>query len=303
MCQFYYALGVRVAKHPVVIVALPVLFTVAIMPGLFVSRNRLNTVELVHVNQDAPSIKERQKIHDAFSSQALHNYTILRSINYGQFVMVIVHADGKDVLTDSVVSYIRTVDASVHATTVKKNITFVDICCKNNGTCYKDNLLMLLLHFNVSPSSLQYPVHKHRLPSGEDLEFDLRLSFGGVTLRKDGIHVKALKFVYSILTDHETSKTWQLAVLDAIAERRFSDVLIERWAGVSIDVELDKCIRYILIFTLIGLALMAPFAQLTCQSTDWARSRPAGGMGLYRMRHNVSHQPIWNVRLPVYGLR
>jgi len=274
MCDFYYALGVRVAKHSVAVVALPVLFTIAIIPGLFISRNRLNTVELVHVSQGAISMTERQKIHAAFSSQARHNFTILRNIDFGQFVLLIVHANGKNVLTDSTVSYMRTIDATVRAVSVMKNITFVDVCCRNNGTCYTDDLLRLFLNFNVTPSNMSYPVHKHYLPSGEHLEFDLSMALGGVTVEEDGLRAEALRFFYYIQTDDKTSETWQLAVLDAVAELRFPDALLERWAGVSIDVELDKCIIYILMFTVIGLVMMAPFAQLTCQSTDWARSRP-----------------------------
>ena len=277
MCQFYYALGVRVAKHSVAVVALPVLFTVAIMPGLFVSRNRRNTVEYVHVSHSAISVTERQKIQDAFSSQARNNFTVLRDIDFGQFVMLIVHANGKNVLTDEAVGHMRKINASVYAIGVqkdKKNITFVDMCRKNSGTCYTDDLLTLLLHFNVSPSNISYPVHKHYLPSGEHLEFDLSSSLGGVKTQEGVVQAEALKFLYYIQTDYKTSLTWQLAVLNAVVEIRLGGLFLERWSAVSIDVELDKGNSYILMFTLIGLVLMAPFAQLTCQSTDWARSRP-----------------------------
>ncbi|KAL1248941.1 hypothetical protein QQF64_022259 [Cirrhinus molitorella] len=266
--KLFEKLGHLIGSYPVWFFVIPLIVSAALGGGLYFLKDyEDNDIENQFTPINGPSKQARHFVKETFpSNDSL--FSSQRLYAEGNYAVMIFSVEG-DILADALFEEIRELDEQVHNLSVDVNqtqISFKDICAKENGKCVPNPILDVIDNKTIN---LSFPVNKWK-----EKDVFLGSTLGGVE-EKEGViqHARAIRLFY-FLQDKPGACQWLQQFPKFLSKKTFSTQLkVSHFTSLSRQEEIEKHTTDGIPLFSITYSLAISFSVLSCMRLDNVRNK------------------------------
>ncbi|BFY99213.1 hypothetical protein BsWGS_02253 [Bradybaena similaris] len=270
----FYNYGYFLAKHPFCFLIIPILICGGLAYGLTNIKPK-DGVEYLYAPMKSRSLDDREIVRETFRDRSDTNYSPF-SLNelIPESEIIFRSKNNKSILTEEVINELKpfynTVISMEVPTTDGSNVTYDDICKKQNGKCAIYGAFVFHGHFldKVKEGNVTYPSWK------EQRGVDLTRVFANVDVSPTASLISAGSFKITFpVRQSEVTKAWESAFVSLILKTKFSTVDVAYSTSNSMNEELDKGTKSDILYFSLTFTFMITFASIVSSGGDCVSTR------------------------------